>query len=131
MGRNATWNRIRTYPVEIALILDSDVWARTLKQMQVPVTPYPDSAAATTFFRVDGIGTTRRAIVTMNPTKELVGIQIAAMLAHEAQHVVQFIEQEIGEDKFSCEAECYLLQHIFQDLMQDYVQMLEQQEKNN
>ena len=122
MGREVSWNPIRLFPVEFALILDPIVWSIEMKRMRCPENKYPDSAAGTTFFLPNECGT-RRAIVTMNLTKPLEGIQVAAMLAHEGQHIVQYIEDEIGEQKFSWEAECYLLQMIVQDLMQDYVEL--------
>lgn len=121
MRNKAIWNVVRTYPIEFALILDHQLWHKTIADMKIAPTEYPKTAASTTFFTSEKNELRPRAIVTMNPREGLIGIQIASMLVHEAQHIVQYVEHIIGEQKFSDEAECYLLQHIAQDLMQDYV----------
>jgi hypothetical protein len=64
-------------------------------------------------------GKRKAAIVCLSPTKET-GIEIAALLCHEAVHIWQFIKEEIGEREPSAEMEAYAIQHIVGELMLSY-----------
>ena len=57
------------------------------------------------------------------PAPHLSGVQIAAMLVHEAVHVWQTIRRSIGETSPSSEFEAYSIQHIAQELMSRYVEL--------
>ena len=61
-------------------------------------------------------GNRKAAIVCLTPTKET-GIEIAALLCHEAVHIWQYIKRELGESEPSAEMEAYAIQHIAQELM--------------
>lgn len=52
------------------------------------------------------------------------GVQVAAMLVHEAVHVWQKWRESIGEDAPSKEFEAYSIQAISQRLMQAYSDLL-------
>lgn len=58
----------------------------------------------------------KAAIVCLTPTKET-GIEIAALLCHEAMHIWRFIKDDLGEHDPSAEMEAYAVQHIVQELM--------------
>lgn len=53
------------------------------------------------------------------PPKGVSEVQIAALLAHEALHIVQYIWEHMGET-VRREAEAYMLQHVFQTMYADY-----------
>lgn len=59
-------------------------------------------------------------IVCLGDCSEVEGIQIAALLVHEAVHVVQSFFESIGEDRPSSEFEAYAVQHVSQQLMYEY-----------
>ena len=63
------------------------------------------------------------SFVCLAPGPEITGIQIAAILAHEAVHIWQLIRREIGEDKPGDEGEAYAVQHITQELLQAYADL--------
>lgn len=62
------------------------------------------------------------AIVCMAPDDEIDGIQIAALLVHEAVHIWQECMRAIGEEKASPEFEAYGIQGISQQLMYLYAE---------
>lgn len=59
-------------------------------------------------------------IVAVRPKEETTGIQIAAILVHEAVHVWQQFCINIGEKTPSAEFEAYSIQAIAQRLMEAY-----------
>lgn len=59
-------------------------------------------------------------IVTLRVRPGATGIQIAALLMHEAVHVWQVFCERIGENEPSKEFEAYSIQSIAQTLMQAY-----------
>jgi hypothetical protein len=59
-------------------------------------------------------------IVAIRPTESATGVQIAAMIVHEAVHVFQQFRDSIGEDAPSAEFEAYSIQSISQRLMEAY-----------
>jgi hypothetical protein len=87
--------------------------------------PYPTSGAQVSFFVADDYidPTARKAmIVTIaeNAMKNYEGIQVAAMLCHEAVHIVQRILRGIGESAPSDEFQAYSIQSVAQNLMYEY-----------
>lgn len=59
-------------------------------------------------------------IVAIRWREGISGIQIAAMLVHEAVHIWQKFKERIGEDQPSAEFEAYAIQSISQRLMEAY-----------
>ena len=63
-------------------------------------------------------------IVSLAVKPGIIGIQIAAILVHEAVHVFQYHCEYLGETAPSKEFEAYSIQHISQALMQKYADQL-------
>lgn len=61
-------------------------------------------------------------VVALRPKIGASGIQIAALLVHEAVHVWQAFKEHIGEASPSAEFEAYSIQTIAQRLMQAYAE---------
>ena len=59
------------------------------------------------------------AVVTLKVTSQS-GVQIAALLCHEAVHIWQQARDIMGEKSPSSEFEAYSIQRIAQDLMEQY-----------
>ena len=98
---------------------------KEMRKMKVPVSMWPRfkqnerSNACTHFF--DNVGLSKEAaLVCMAEDKERSGIQIAALLVHEAVHIWQHHRRSIGEDNPSAEYEAYGIQSISQSLMGAY-----------
>ena len=55
------------------------------------------------------------------------GIQIAALLAHEATHVAQYHFEHIGERKPAIEQMAYAVQYLTQTLMYEYLRQINEE----
>ncbi len=62
-------------------------------------------------------------IVTLRDNPEFSGIQVAAILVHEAVHVWQTVRSMMGEEAPSSEFEAYSIQSIAQGLMGEYARL--------
>lgn len=69
------------------------------------------------------------AIVCIRARSENTGIQIAALLVHEAVHIWQEVKTLIGESSPSLEFEAYSIQAIAQELMEAYVEQTKSSKK--
>ena len=64
-------------------------------------------------------------VVCVNPPCDYDGIDIAALLTHEAVHIFQRLCDSIGEDRPSREFEAYSIQRIAERLMREYARRME------
>lgn len=104
------------------LCLSEKALHKELKNLGLPLNEWPgfikrSSYATTHFFTNDG---KECAIVCLGSTKGFTGIQVAAIICHEAVHVWQYFRRSIGEDKPGDETEAYAIQTITQRLMESY-----------
>lgn len=77
----------------------------------------PDQAACVHVWECDG---SLVCVVCMDPPEDFDGIDIAALLTHEAVHVFQRLCDFIGETHPSREFEAYSIEHIAERLMREY-----------
>lgn len=91
------------------LAVPRDNWPRFNKS--------PKHASVHYFEKGDG---KQCAIVTIQPGRDKTGVQIAALLVHEAAHIWRAIREDMNEKEPSAEFEAYSLQAISQELMQAY-----------
>ncbi|OWT68074.1 MULTISPECIES: hypothetical protein [unclassified Achromobacter] len=96
---------------------------RQLKCDDPPSFTCDKSAAVHTF---EGSDDSIRMLLTLDPVAAAAqdGIEIAALLAHEAVHVMQECRRWMGEKEPGSEWEAYTVQHVAQEFMgwyQDYM----------
>lgn len=108
----------------LGVCISEDAWHKQMKNMGIK---YPDEfvtrdANATTHFLTNSDGR-RATVVCVRPDPKRTGIQLAALLAHEAVHVFQRYCDYIGEDRPSDEFQAYCIQNIFQELAEGYAQL--------
>lgn len=106
-------------PVYVGFCPSRKAWNKLLKKLKQSE-PYPTSNARCTFFRhADGKSS---VVVTIDSktAKRYNGVEIMALLAHEAVHVFQFICESIGESDPSPEFEAYSIQSILLQLCSAY-----------
>jgi hypothetical protein len=100
---------------------------KALRHCKVPRADWPkwvsDGADATTHHLTNPEGGLV-CVVCIRTTEKQTGIQVAAMLVHEAVHVWQAHCERIGEHKPSDEFEAYSVQAVSQRLMQAYADAL-------
>lgn len=112
-------------PIYYALCTSERDFHKECERLKVPRHEWPkfhksSNHAATHWFE-KGDGRVC-AVVTLAPEKgKQTGVQIAALLVHEASHIWRGILAEIGEKKPCEEFEAYALQAISQDLMNAYL----------
>jgi len=99
---------------------------KELRRMGVRRKDWPpylnDGAGATAHFFEKGDKCS--VIVCLKASKKYTGIQIAALLVHEAVHIWQHIRNAIGEKNPGSESEAYAIQRISQSLMYAYAESL-------
>ena len=108
----------------LALVLSEAEFNSALKDVGIKKADGPDwiktpQADATTHWMEHKDGSLA-CIIAIRKREGVTGIQIAAMLVHEAVHVFQRYCQHIGEDAPSSEFEAYSIQSIAQNLMVAY-----------
>ena len=110
------------YPASFAVCLDRKSFNKEIGRLGLTDIDYigSDHASATTHILTNpDIGL--YAIMVIRPWDEEEqpsSTQIAALVAHEAMHIVQHLWEYVGEEKPGQEAEAYLLQHIVQGTLE-------------
>lgn len=109
------------WPIFVGFTTSEKAFAKELKRLKVDEDCHfiarARANATTHYFESAGKWV---VIITMQPmTKGITREQYAALLAHEAMHVVQQIRRELNNDShLGDEAEAYLMQQIVQDCLQ-------------
>jgi hypothetical protein len=108
----------------LALVLSAQEFHKALDHCKIPMEDRgrwikTDHSDATAHYLQNPEGQLV-CIVAVRPKKDTTGVQIAAMLVHEAVHVYQQFRERIGEVNPSAEFEAYTIQSISQRLMQAY-----------
>lgn len=110
----------------LSLVLSEKAFIETLRGLGIKKGEGPDwikapQADATTHW-MDHPDGSLACIIALRQRDDMEGIQIAAMLAHEAVHVFQVYCKHIGERKPSPEFQAYSVQAITQNLMYAYAE---------
>ncbi len=114
-------------PFRYALVTSEDAYYEEcakfgVSRMEAGVWLGKDSGATTSHL-VNDAGD-KLIIVSIDAARAIAkshsGIQVAALLVHEAVHVFQAVCRQIGEDSPSSEFEAYSVQWIAQELMEQY-----------
>lgn len=126
MGKKIKWldRRIGAPGPYMALCLSQEDFDKAVKHLRTvgKAAPFVNagSSATTHFFTLSGTEELT-AVIGLTDTDGRSGVQIAAMLVHEAVHVWQRYAETIGEHEPGIEQEAYAVQSIAQELMQEYV----------
>ena len=114
-GRSVLWLDQGWQPVFIGFCPTKKAWKREMKRMGLKDEPYLATAGRTDTFTMKG---KTCIIVSLAEGVEdgVTRIQIAGLLAHEAVHVWQNIQKDIGETAPGVEMEACSVQAIFQNL---------------
>lgn len=110
----------------LALVLSERDYHRAMTSFNVPLSQRPswinsghaDATAHTLEHPLHGIA----VVVALRVRDGLDGIQIAALLVHEAVHAWQHFCERIGESRPSSEFEAYAIQSMAQRLMYSYAE---------
>ena len=110
----------------LALVLTERDYHRAMKRMKVPMeqrSPWVRTAQAdATSHMLDHPEHGLACVVALRVREGITGIQIAALLVHEAVHIFQEWCQYYGEQNPSSEFEAYSIQAIAQRLMYSYAE---------
>lgn len=117
-------------PLHYRLCVTEAEFHAEMKQLGIPPSQWPEwvtpGSDATTHHidHKDGRHVAACAIVCMRGAEDHTGVQVAAMLVHEAVHIWRRACEMWGEDSPSSEFEAYSIQTIAQELMQSYAARL-------
>lgn len=107
------------FPVEIALCISPKAWASEMRERGGACTaePFPpEDAHAIRFWTVDG---SPFIVVTFRPAFRQYSLaERFGMVAHEATHVWQFIEEHISEKAAGDEIEAHTIQWLSTRLLE-------------
>ncbi len=116
--------RLMTSPIYYGLCITEKTFHKELRRMQIPRDQWPpfilNDWSDATVHHFDGVGGKQCAIVCIRAKQGRSGIQIAALLVHEAVHIWQAIRESMGEKEPSSEFEAYSIQCIAQELMEAF-----------
>lgn len=115
------WANMGQWPVYLGFTMSPNDFTEALKQMdveqEVPFLGRSGTNATTHIFECRGDLTF--IIALEKPSRRHSKEQVAALIAHEALHVVQHMTRELAQgNRFDDESEAYLLQHIVQHCLQ-------------
>lgn len=96
--------------------------SRQLRRMGLPTdaAEFPATGANMHTFDAEG-GGPALCIVCLSDVSGHTGVEVAALLVHEAVHIWQEIRDGLKEDDPSAEFEAYSVQSLAQGLMSEYV----------
>lgn len=110
------------YPVHIGFTTSEEAFRREIKRLKIPEdVPFLGRERANATMHTLVKGSSVIYIIAMQPPTRKIGKeQYAALVAHEALHIIQDMRSELNQNKpFDKESECYLLQHIVQHCLQE------------
>jgi hypothetical protein len=132
----AVWcdRHLLTLPIYYGLALSEETFHKELKRLGLAPKDWPawikNDHSDATVHRFEHKATKRDcAIVCLRMKPGLDGIQVAALLVHEAVHLWQEFHESIGEHSPSREFEAYSIQSIAQELMNAYVALTKRKKK--
>lgn len=115
------WANMGQWPVFLGFTMSPDDFAEAVKRLGVEedVPFLVRSGANATTHTFERRGALTFIITLQKPARRLSKEQVAALIAHEAMHVVQQMTRELAQGlRFDDESEAYLLQHIVQHCLQ-------------
>lgn len=107
------------FPTCVGFCPSEAAWAAEMQRLGIDNEPYPGgiSAGRCTHLVNDKTGD-KALLITIAPlSEERTPLEVVGLLVHEAQHALQFILQDIGEDEPSQELLAYGIQSLTQDLI--------------
>ena len=111
-------------PLYVALCLSEKKYLKEVKRMGIKNPPpwikTAHADATANFFTRDG---KESVIVCLRNHENHTGVEVAALLVHEAVHIWQAVRDIIGETSPSSEFEAYSVQQISLELMWAYEEM--------
>jgi hypothetical protein len=122
-------------PYYYGLCISEEQFHRELQELGLPRADWPaflstEQADATAHrFKSDKGAHCILVCIRFQPQRD--GIEVAALLVHEAMHIWRHIREHIGEQEPSAEFEAYSVQWISQQLMLQYRQYLAQHAQAN
>jgi hypothetical protein len=123
-----------TTPIYYGLALTEDDFHRELRRLGLKPKDWPawianDHSDAMVHRLTHKASGRECAIVCLRLKKGFDGVQVAALLVHEAVHLWQEFRDHIGERSPSSEFEAYSIQSIAQELMNAYVALTKRKKK--
>lgn len=105
------------WPVYVGFTTNPKTFKREMKRLGVKNNPMikNDHSDATTHYLTNKEGKLCCIIALRKPKKRHSKEQIAAIIAHEATHVVQQMQENLGS--LGIEAEAYIIQYIVQSCL--------------
>jgi hypothetical protein len=106
------------WPYFIGFTTDQDAFKREMRRLKVkePVSFFASANAAATTHSFTSGGTAMAIVCIAPPSRKQSKEQYAALIAHEATHVVQDMRENLGD--LGREAEAYLVQQVVQEALQ-------------
>lgn len=107
------------WPVYVGFSTSQKAFRKEMKRLKIKDVSFVarETADATTHFLTRGSEFT--FIITMPPRRKRSYSQYAALVAHEAVHVAQYMQECLNHSEpFGKEADAYLVQHIVQHCLQ-------------
>lgn len=108
------------WPNFVAFTTSSEAFEKELARLGIPEQPFMarETANATTYHFSRG-STTVIIVCMTGPHLRISPEQYAALIAHEALHVIQYIREDINQSEcLGREAEAYMMQHLVQECLQ-------------
>lgn len=109
------------FPVKIGFTMSEKAYTKEIKRINVQGA-YPfihTSLAHGCVHMLENPESGRLCIMTLCPKamRQMNITQKAGIIAHESMHIVRYVEQSIGESRFSDETEAYFLHYLVQEIL--------------
>ena len=111
------WPHMGPWPVYFGFTTSEKRFKREMKRLGIKGNPFilNDHSDATLHSLTNPEGKACYILAMRKPRKGITKAQIAAMIAHEAVHVIQYMRENLGP--LGTEAEAYIVQYITQSCL--------------
>lgn len=114
------WLHHGPFPGHSAFVADKEAWAKLVKKLGSKGEPFPANDAAVTTFYETPVGRVMVVTVGEHIGRETNSLRLAAVIAHEVQHIWQGIKENIGEKAASPECEAYMVQWLLTQVLEAF-----------
>lgn len=117
--KGVVWLHHGPFPGQTAFVASEAAWVKLMARMDESEAYPPGDAVVTTFYETK-IGKVRVITVheRMDTPRSL--LRLAALIAHEVQHVWQGIKEDIGEHEAGKESEAYMVQWLLTQVLEAF-----------
>jgi hypothetical protein len=118
----ATYLPMGPAPCSVGFCLDDETYLAEMRALKIKdFNPFISPGADATVHEFQSTATVPIALLCIDTKQRRSLTSSAALIAHEAVHILQFIKREMREREAGAEFEAYTVQWVVQEVLRDYL----------